>query len=115
MHEHDPLEVYDSHPFGWAETPGDTAVEAYQESDVRTEGDLTEGVKKGPLGEFIKGHLSEGSAVGVMLAGPKQVRVFVAKHPDLIKRVAIVAGVAGGAVATGVIFMREHHKPRPKK
>ncbi len=117
MHEHDPSRVFDDHPFGWAETPGDTAVEAYQESDVRTEEDLPEGVKRGPLGEFIKGHLSEGSAVGVILAGPKQVRVFIAKHPDLIKATSIVtAGVVTvGSVVAAVIFVREHHNPGPKK
>lgn len=114
MHEHDPSRAYDSHPFGWAETPGDIPGEVYQESDVRREEDLPEGVERGSLGEFIRGHLSEGRAVGVMLAGPKQVRVFIAKHPDLIKAASVAtAGVATvGAVVAGVIFMREHGKSK---
>ena len=117
MGEHYPSRVFDSHPFGWGVTPGQIACEANPESDVKTEEDLPDGVGRGPLGEFIKKHLSEGSSVGVLFAGPRQVRVFIAKHPDLIKAAKATSIVTVGAatvssLVAGVIFMHEHHKPK---
>jgi hypothetical protein len=41
--------------------------------------------------------------------------MIISEHPDLIKRTAAVAGIAGATIAAGVIYMHEvHHKNNQK-
>lgn len=93
------------------EVPGPTPFEkSHFDEKVNTHKDLAIQVGRfGQLRRSIESYTQRGLSVGVALGGPRQVRMFIAEHPDLIKKTAIVTGVAGAVVA-GVIYVHERHR-----
>lgn len=99
------------------ENPGVSLGEVIHLNDrVRGIADIS--VQRGRFGKLrtsIERYTENGLSVGLQFAGPRRVRMIISEHPDLIKRTAAVAGIAGATIAAGVIYMHEvHHKNNQK-
>ncbi len=116
MTEQDPIvsNIYDDHPDGIGEIPAyGTPIEVSLRADkVNAPDDLrVQAGRFGKLRSSIELHTTSERSVGLQFAGPRSVRMFIAEHPDLIKKTAAVVGVTGAAIASGVVvYMHEHHK-----